>query len=99
MPWIFGRGRTRWDFLWRFPDGTLVELRADDPRTGEFERRKRDLRLQLKAGRISSGEYVERFKSLCLELGTRVESVPPGYVLSREYAAGSVYSRKVPAQR
>jgi len=91
---FFRRKPERWDFVWLFPDGTVVELRADDTRAAEFERRKDQLRSLLKGEKISSGEYVERFKSLCLQLGTRVGGVPQGYALSKEYAAAKVYSRK-----
>jgi len=80
--------------VWRFPDGSLVELRANDPRTAEFERRKDELRSLLREEKISSGEYVERFRSLCMELGTRLDALPQGYALSKEYAAAKVYSRK-----
>lgn len=83
----------RWDFVWEFPDGTLVELRADDPMMVDFEKKKNDLRSLLKKERISSGEYVERFRSLCVKLGSRLEKLPPGYFLSKEYSVAKVYSR------
>jgi hypothetical protein len=80
--------------VWEFQDGTLVELRAEDPRMAEFEERKDTLRRLLKKGEISAGEYVERFKSICLELGSRLNALPPGYSLSKEYSSARVYARK-----
>lgn len=87
------RRRQRWDFLWEFPGAGLFELRAEDPKMPEFEARKDGLRSELRKGEISSGEYVEGFRELCVQLGTPLESIPEGYSLSREYSTARVYSR------
>ena len=87
------RRRKRWDFLWEFPGTGLFELRAEDPKMPEFEARKDGLRSRLRKGEISSGEYIEGFRELCIELGTSMESIPDGYSISREYSNARVYSR------
>lgn len=91
------RKRQRWDFVWEFPDGTLFELKADDPKMVAFENRKGRLRSRLKKGEISSGEYIDNFKELCTKLGTPLGSIPEGYSISREYSMARVYSRRVPS--